>query len=529
MEHSNLPSYTWYGEMSPDSPENQAAGGQDAQLEIEVSEDGLSARLFGRCADCTDQTALQRQIVSLLRDEGIKHGIQPQALRQAVEDLVKGNKVEGQIVAMGQPPTEGTDASIEAKVELETNRVGRKIEGGHIDFRDKGPLPVVEVGTPLAVLKPAVTGQPGITVRGQQIKPPKPRMLRFRKGHGVSVEQDGLVVVAAAQGMVIRREEDHFEICEVFEVKGDVDFESGHIDFPGVVKINGAVLSDFKVRCYELEVGELEPRSSVEVRGTLVVKGGIMGAQVKVGGKTVARFVRDSKILCKDDLTVENEIVQCDIECEGKVVLTSSEGRVVNSKIAAVKGMTASELVSTGKGGTKIRLGVRPEFEQAVYAVRKGLKDMEKEIEELQETVQAQTEELDSTEEDLRGLIAALKDPAQADNRENLMGQVNMIKPMRETLKEGVSAGRSRLEDLEYETQRQSEKLIQMEAVMPVGAVWLNVRTSADATTEIRGPRASRTLDHKEKSFSAREVMVKDKKTGQSKPMIQMGNLRSRG
>jgi uncharacterized protein (DUF342 family) len=513
--------------MSPDQPENAPDQGKAAQLQIEVSEDGLSALLYGKCDGTEDQAALQRQIVSLLRDEGIKHGIQPQSIRQAVEQLAKGNNLQGQVVALGQAPKEGTDASIEAKVELDTNRVGRVSEGGHIDFRDKGPLPVVEVGTPLAVLTPAVMGQPGVTVRGQRIKPPKPRMLRFRKGHGVAIEQEGQVVVAAAQGMVIRRDEDHFEIREVYEVKGDVDFESGHIDFPGVVRIDGAVLSDFKVRCYELEVGELEPRSSVDVRDNLTVKGGIMGAQVKVGGKIVARFARDSKIVCKGDVTVENEIVQCDIDSEGKVELTSHEGRVVNSTIAAVKGMTASELVSTGKGGTKIQLGVRPEFEQKIYAVRKSLKDMEREITDLKEAIQAQVEELATTEEDLRGLIVALKDPAQAENRENLMGQVNMIKPMRETLKEGVEAGRARLEDLDYEMQRQSEKLIQMEAVMPVGAVWLNVRTSAGATTEIRGPRASRALDHKEGPFSAREIMVKDKQTGQSKPMIQMGNLRS--
>jgi uncharacterized protein (DUF342 family) len=513
--------------MSPDQTQNAPDRGKQAKLEIEISADGLSARLFGRSEGGEDQATLQRQIVSLLRDEGIKHGIQPQALRQAVEKLIKGEAVDGEVVAVGKPPTEGKDASIETKVDLEVNRVGRKIKGGHIDFRDKGPLPVVEVGTPLAVLTPAVLGQPGVTVRGERIDPPKPRMLKLRKGHGVNIEQDGRVAVAAAQGMVIRRDEDHFEIRELYELKGDVDFESGHVDFPGVVRIAGAVLSDFKVRCYELEVGELEPRSSVEVRDNMVSKGGIMGSQVKVGGKVVARFARDSKVVCKGDLVVENEIVQCNIECEGKVIVTSHEGRVVNSKIAAVRGMTVSEIVSTGKGGTTIQLGVRPEFEQKVYAIRKRLKDMEKEANDLKEAVQAQVEELATTEEDLRGLIKALKDPAQAANRDTLMSQVDMIKPMRETLREGVEAGRARLDELEYDMQRNSEKLIEMEALLPVGAVWLNVRTSAGATTEIRGPRSSRVLDHKEGSFSAREVMVKDKETGQSKPMIQMGNLRS--
>lgn len=524
MAAANL---SWHGIMAPESTENASIQGKASQLEIEVASDGLSARLFGHLGESQDQATVQRAIVKLLRDEGIKHGIQPQALREAVDALLKGEKVEGKIVAVGQRPQEGRDASIEIKVTLESARVGRQTASGHIDFRDKGPLPVVEVGTPLAVLSPAVPGQPGFTVRGERIEPSKPRMLKFRKGHGVNIEQDGRVLVAAAQGMVIRREDDHFEIREVYEIKGDVDFESGHVDFPGVVKIEGAVLSDFKVRCYELEVGELEPRSQVEVRDNLVVRGGIMGCQVKAGGKVVARFIRDSQVSCKGDAVIENEIVQSVVESEGKVTVTSSVGRVVNSKIAAVRGVTLSEIVSTGKGGTVIQIGVRPEFEQMVYALRNSLKNLEKESKALAEAVEAQSEELVTTEEDLRGLLASLKDPAQQANRENLLSQVNMIKPMRETLKGGVTSGRSRLEELSYEMERLSDKLIKMEAAMPSGQVWLNVRTSAGTTTEIRSPRASLTLTQQEGPFSAREVMMKDKQSGQSKPVIQIGNLRS--
>jgi hypothetical protein len=107
------------------------------------------------------------------------------------------------------------------------------------------------------------------------------------------------------------------------------------------------------------------------------------------------------------------------------------------------------------------------------------------------------------------------------------MSQVEMIKPLRENLKEGVASGKARLDELMYELQREQERLEEMEAVMPAGNVWLDVRQGADATTEIRAPRSSLTLQAQEGAFSARELMVKDKKTGQAKPAIQMGNLRS--
>jgi hypothetical protein len=209
------------------------------------------------------------------------------------------------------------------------------------------------------------------------------------------------------------------------------------------------------------------------------------------------------------------------------VVLTTGDGRLVNSRVAAIRGVTAGRIISSGSGGTKIRLGVSAEFEQAVYAARKRVSHLQNEISDLAQVLGGQREELAGAEADLRGLIAALKDPAQKGNREGLLGQVDMIKPLRETLKEGLANGQARLDEMMYELQRTQEKLEEMEVVMPAGSVWLDVRQGADATTEIRAPRSSLVLQAKEGAFSARELVVKDKKTGQNKPAIQMGNLRS--
>jgi hypothetical protein len=507
-----------------------AESGTDLRLSLEVTHDGLEARLSGKVANpeqSPDKSEIQRSIVRLLKEEEVKNGVLTQAVRQAAERLAQGEELRELVVAKGQAPVMGADAEIELLVNLEAAKVGRQTQSGHIDFRDKGPLPVVEAGTPLARLRAARPGEPGVDVRGQPVEAPQVRMLRLRAGKGVELEQAETVAVAAAQGMVLRPEEDLFEVVEAYEVGGDVNFDTGHLDFPGAVKVSGAVLADFKVRCYRLEVNELEPGCEVEVRDDLLVAGGIMGARVKAGGKVVARFVRDSRITCGGDMVVESEIVETEVESEGRVVLTTGDGRLVNSRVAAIRGVAAGRIISSGSGGTKIRLGVRPEFEQAVYAARKKVSGLQDEVAELAQVLGGQREELAGAEADLRGLIAALKDPAQQGNREGLMSQVEMIKPLRENLKEGVASGKARLDELMYELQREQERLEEMEAVMPAGNVWLDVRQGADATTEIRAPRSSLTLQSQEGAFSARELMVKDKKTGQAKPAIQMGNLRS--
>jgi hypothetical protein len=499
-------------------------------LRLEISPDGLEARLSGQ-VDTQEQTPdkvlLQRHIVRLLKEEEVKNGVLTQVVRQAVERLAQGEALSGLVVAKGQPPDPGRDAEIQPLVSLEATKVGRQTSSGHIDFRDKGPLPVVEAGTPLARLIPARPGGPGVDVRGQPVEPPPVRVLKLRAGKGVELEQAETVAVAAAQGMVLRPEEDRFEVVEALEINGDVNYDTGHLDFPGVVKVAGAVLADFRVRCYRLEVNELEPGCQVEVRDDLVVAGGIMGATVRAGGKVVARFVRDSQITCGGDMVAENEIVESTVESEGRVLLTTGDGRLVNSRVAAIRGVTAGRVISSGSGGTKIRLGVSAEFEQAVYAARKRVSHLQNEISDLAQVLGGQREELAGAEADLRGLIAALKDPAQKGNRDGLLGQVEMIKPLRETLREGLASGQAHLDEMMYELQRTQEKLEEMEVVMPAGSVWLDVRQGADATTEIRAPRSSLVLHNKEGAFSARELLVKDKKTGKSKPAIQMGNLRS--
>ena len=515
---------------NPSSEEKQVPAPEEngEGLVLEVSDDLMHARLSGRAAPGSELVEVQRQIVNLLREHGVKAGVSPQAVRQAAERLARGEPVSELVLARGTPPSQGRDAQIRLHVELGGERVGRRTESGHIDFRDKGPLPVVEPGTPVASLVPAQPGEPGLNVLGQKVPPRPVRLLRLHAGKGLSLERGGTLAVASAQGMVMRPAEDRFEVVEILEVRGDVDFHTGHIDFPGKVVVTGTVLTGFKVRCYDLEVREMEPGSQVEVRDNLTVEGGIMGSEVTVGGNLVARFIRDSRVVAKGDVICENEIVQSRVEAQGLVVVTLTDGRIVNSQVAGVKGVAAGEIVSSGSPHTVIRLGVSPEFEQEIYSLRKKVKDLEDEAERLNELLIGQQEELQTTEQDLKGLLLALKDPAQQANRENLISQIEMIRPLRETLKEGVTAGLARLEEITYQKQRLQERLGEMEKLLPPGAVWLDVRVAAEATTEIKTPHASLVLDRKLGGFSAREALVRDPATGKSKLVVQTGPLRRR-
>jgi uncharacterized protein (DUF342 family) len=466
-------------------------------------------------------------ITDLLKEKQVRFGLSSQDMTAAEEALESGKPINGAVLARGTPAQKGEDARLDILVDIE--RLVDEYDESKVDVRDRGRLPLVNPGDPIAQLHPATKGLAGRDVTGRPILPPKGRILRLRAGHGAKLVQDGNLAVADAQGMVVQSEPDLFEVHEIFEVNGDVDFASGHIVFPGLVKVRGAILPDFKVRCGNLEVETMEPGSMVEVTGDLKVHGGIMGAVAKVGGSVEARYIRQSRIVCGGDVFVNNELVGSQIQSAGRITITSGTGRIVNSRVAAVKGMVTGDIVSSGKGNTVLRLGVSDSFAARVGAIKHAIEKLKRQERQFNEGLVGEIAELESTEKELREILADLnkKDLDEA-TRENLMAQVQMIKPIRATLKEGVEEGNKHLEEVIIEKQTLSDKLLEMEALIPTGAVWLDVRGTADSSTEIVGPHASLVLNHSQAAFSCRETETKDQDSDKTKIVIKLGPLRTK-
>ncbi len=496
-------------------------------LRLELSPDKMVARIHGRLGSPGDGQAVKQAVAELLRKHEVRHGLLGANLRRVIAELEAGKTLKGLEVARGEAPRAGRHARVEVLVDIQAPAVGREDEKGHIDFRDRGSLPVVEEGTPLARLHPARPGRPGRDLTGALVQPEPVESLRLEQGRGVELQEEGLLVVAKCRGLFHQVDEDHFEVLEELVIPGNVDFKTGHVEFPGVVRVTGAVLAGFVIKASFLEIREMEPGSRVEIGGDILVRRGIMGAEVKAGGQVQALYIRDSQVQCEGDLKVDTEIVGSNITAGGRVLVSSADGRIVNSLVAATGGVMVGEIISTGAQPTIIRLGPSPELQKRLAALRKQSRDLQEEKERLEDVVLGQAQELKEAEEELRSILIALKDPAQQDNRDNLLSQLDMIKPLRQNLKEGLASGQSHLDELLLELSRLRRRLARWEAKLPSQGPWLDVRRTAGATTEIITTRASSTLDRPLASFSAREVTGRDEKTGKMRPVVKFQGLRS--
>jgi len=134
-------------------------------------------------------------ITSLVRDEGLKYRLSAQQVREAMETSALTRKSKTGSSPRVRSPQLGLDARI-ARCWSPLSDICQRaqVDEGRVDFRDRGSMPTVEKGMPIAVLHLVEPGQPGRNVIGELIKFPEVRVLHLRKGKGVTLEKDDRMV-----------------------------------------------------------------------------------------------------------------------------------------------------------------------------------------------------------------------------------------------------------------------------------------------------------------------------------------------
>jgi uncharacterized protein (DUF342 family) len=169
-------------------------------------------------------------------------------------------------------------------------------------------------------------------------------------------------------------------------IRGDVDFETGHVDFQGNVRVAGVVKAGFRVACVDLTAGEIHG-GRIEITGDLNVSGGIVDAEVSTMGGVQARFVNHSRITAFDDVTVMREIMGSEILSGGAVVNTA--GQITASLVAAKKGMTLARVGTDRSEPCTLRAGVGDHVNSLLASLDRRIESLENQRENLLEEKKA--------------------------------------------------------------------------------------------------------------------------------------------
>ena len=501
------------------TPENTPTD-VSSNLRLDISRDGMTASLNGFVPPDTERKAVDSMLARLIKETKLVHGILPHEVLQAAGLLTQGQTLANHIIARGSAPANGQDAQI--TVVLATYHKQQQ-EDQNRDFRDRGSLPHVSSGDEIAVLQKETGGVAGKTVLGEALLAPEPRVLRFIPGHGVEISEDETRLTASLTGMLAHSEEEKFEIIDLLEISGDVDFEVGNIDFAGLVRVAGTIISGFSIKAHSLEAKALESNTIIDVQGDVKIQEGIMGSQVRAGGTVGAFFIRQANVEAKGNVMVTAEIVQSKIRAKGVISVTADSGRVVNSNLTGVRGVMAPNLVSTGQDTCQVRVGMDKEFEEMLTDLKRKITANKNTKSSLLQALAEQEPDLASMENELKELVIQMGTVTDDKTRENLMAQINMIKPLRQEVKTAVNSGQKQLDAVEIELARNTRLLKEMEVYSTGGVVRLSVKDSASVGLQIFTPRASLTLAQEQKNFSAYEAAIQDANSGTIQYVVRLG------
>ena len=328
--------------------------GDDAPVAVKVTSDDNAAFLLPWApAPVTIQA-----LMDVLVDAGVTAGID-EATLEAIQGKPLAKPV---LIARGEAVSEGTDARPEYLLDSLVGRDKPEVgPDGRVDFRDMGGQLTVEIGQELVRLIPAVPGQDGFTVRGQTLPARAVKDFDLKKlaGQNVALNDDGTALVAKQGGLPTRVGE-RVAVMPIYSVQGDVDFNTGNLDFDGNIIVGGGVKPGFRVRATgNIQIGGTVEAAKLEAGGSVTVGGGIVGhneAVIRTGGALTARFVEAAELHAKGQILIGSEIRQSTAISEDRVIV-AGPGRIVGGHVRGRESVEAKILGSASGSPTSVQAG----------------------------------------------------------------------------------------------------------------------------------------------------------------------------
>jgi uncharacterized protein (DUF342 family) len=361
---------------------------QESRLQVKpaiwISEDRMEARISVLPDPKRDRTGHYERLLQALKELGVTHGIDEEALRSAVAQAAASQApVLDVVVARGQEPVEGRDAEYRMAIDLE-RKAFKVLEGDRIDYREMETVKNVSKGEVLAERLPATEPVPGFCVDGTALKAGYRRVTSLTPGDNTVVDEERKLVLADADGMIVLRS-GQFHVVDQYLVPGDVDLSTGNIRATGSVRVKGQVKPGFIIQAGKnVEISDDVCKGTVEAKGSIRVGGGITAGSRIVAGKNLsARYVLNSRIEADGDVEVALSVTGSEIYARGKLTVAGSQGVILGGEVNAALGVEA-RTIGAPNSRTRIAVGVNLKDNREMEAARTERLSIMEELKALQ-------------------------------------------------------------------------------------------------------------------------------------------------
>ena len=231
------------------------------------------------------------------------------------------------------------------------------------DYKKNSPFIQVVEGQILARYQERSPGKEGADILGSPlpwnpIVPPN-----LEPGEGTQIEEtpdQGRILKATKTGRV-KWEMGILVVEEILEIPGNVDYHTGHINFPGHVIIGGLVLEGFNVKAGKsLHFRKTLDASLVECGEDLTCDGGILGGghgKVIVQGNVKAKFVENCYLEARGTIEITGSVLNSQIKTLTNLFL-GEKSILVGCKVLCKGNLRVQQLGTSGGSSSEILMGL---------------------------------------------------------------------------------------------------------------------------------------------------------------------------
>ncbi|MEW8957282.1 flagellar assembly protein A [Clostridium sp.] len=217
-------------------------------------------------------------IIKELKSLNIVYGI----LEEEIEKLTKERKVELALVALGEEAVDEEEDRIEIKFDID-KKTFKEDHIGNIDYKNIGSIDRVDENVVIGELYVGKKGKNGKSVRGKVIPCKSKKKLIFKAGKG-TIEKENTILSTLAGKPLFRG--GIFEVHPIHEVDGDVNIETGNIEYSGDVIVKGNVTDGMKVTVgNDLTILQGVSHADIEADGNIEIRGKIISSSIIGGGQ----------------------------------------------------------------------------------------------------------------------------------------------------------------------------------------------------------------------------------------------------